>query len=118
MKRFLAVYMGSPVSENMKKWNALDEDARKEKEQQAMTAWMKWGEKYSQFILQDGGPLGKTKKVDPRGVSDIKNMMAAYTLVQAETHEAAAKMFVDHPHFSIFPGDSVEIMECLPMPQM
>jgi hypothetical protein len=21
-----------------------------------------------------------------------------------------------HPHFTIFPGDSVEIMECLPMP--
>ncbi len=28
----------------------------------------------------------------------------------------AARMFADHPHFAIFPGDSVEIMECLPLP--
>jgi len=32
------------------------------------------------------------------------------------THAAAARMFADHPHFAIFPGDSVEIMECLPIP--
>jgi hypothetical protein len=25
-------------------------------------------------------------------------------------------MFENHPHFTIFPGDSVEIMECLPIP--
>lgn len=39
------------------------------------------------------------------------------TIVEADSHEAAARMFENHPHFSIFPGDSVEIMECLPMPQ-
>ena len=44
--------------------------------------------------------------------------MTGYVIVQAESHEAAAKMFENHPHFSIFPGDSVEIMECLPLPQM
>ena len=38
--------------------------------------------------------------------------MSGYVVVQAESHEAAAKMFENHPHFTIFPGDSVEIMEC------
>jgi hypothetical protein len=42
--------------------------------------------------------------------------MAAYVVVQAESHDAAARMFINHPHFAIFPGDSVEIMECLPIP--
>jgi hypothetical protein len=37
-------------------------------------------------------------------------------IVQAESHEAAAKLFENHPHFTTFPGDSVEIMECLPLP--
>jgi len=37
-------------------------------------------------------------------------------VVQAETHEAAAKLFLNHPHFSIFPGDSIEVMENLPIP--
>ena len=31
-------------------------------------------------------------------------------------HEQAAKMFEHHPQFTIFPGDSVEIMELLPIP--
>ena len=33
-----------------------------------------------------------------------------------ESHEAAAKMFEGHPHFTIFPGEAVEIMEVLPIP--
>jgi len=42
--------------------------------------------------------------------------MAGYVIVQAESHEAAARLFENHPHFSIFPGAGVEIMECLPVP--
>jgi hypothetical protein len=37
-------------------------------------------------------------------------------VVQAESHDAAARMFTNHPHFTIFPGEAVEIMECLPIP--
>ena len=38
--------------------------------------------------------------------------------MQAESYDDAAKLFLNHPHFTIFPGDSVEVMECLPMPKM
>jgi hypothetical protein len=37
-------------------------------------------------------------------------------IVEAESHEAAARLFENHPHFAIFPGDSVEIMEFVPIP--
>ena len=63
-----------------------------------------------------GGPLGKTKRVSAQGIADTKNAMTGYVIVQAESHEAAAKMFERHPHFTIFPGEAVEIMECLPIP--
>ena len=46
----------------------------------------------------------------------MRNELAAWTVVEAESHEAAARLFEGHPHFSIFPGDAVEVMECLPMP--
>jgi hypothetical protein len=65
-----------------------------------------------------GGPLGRTKRASASGVSDMRNNLTGYTIVQAESHEAAAKMFENHPHFAIFPGDSVEIMEVLPIPGM
>jgi hypothetical protein len=67
-------------------------------------------------IAEIGGPLGKTKRVDSDGVLDVKNEMVGYVVLEAESHEAAAKKFENHPHFSIFPGEAVEIMECLPIP--
>src|SRR6516165_12217757 len=50
-----------------------------------------------------GGPLGKTKKITQRGIEDISNDMGAFTVVRAESNEAAAKLFENHPHFTIFP---------------
>ena len=64
----------------------------------------------------DGGPLSRTKLVAPSGISDIRNNMGAFTIVQAESQEAAARLFLNHPHFTIFPGEGVEVMECLPVP--
>jgi hypothetical protein len=116
MKKFLAVYLGSEAS--MKKWEGLSEAARKEKEQAGMNGWMNWVNENKKSIVELGSPLGKTKLINPKGISDTKNALTAFTVVEAESHEAAAKLFLNHPHFSIFPGDSVEIMECLPIPGM
>lgn len=81
-----------------------------------MKAWMEWGEAHGAAIVDQGSPLGKTKRASPEGVADIKNSMTGYVIVEAESHEAAAQMFEKHPHFAIFPGDSVEIMEILSFP--
>ena len=114
MKRFLAIYTGTQAA--MEQWRKLDDATRKARESKGMEAWMQWGKDHAAAIVEDGAPLGKTKRVSADGISDIKNAMAAYTVVQAESHEAAAKLFEKHPHFTLFPGDGVEIMECLPMP--
>jgi len=116
MKKFMAIYTGTPETRE-KKWGALDEKQRKEREHAGMKAWFEWGTKHQKSIVDQGGPLGKTKRVAPEGVSDIRNYMAGYTVVEAESHEAAARMFEKHPHFTIFPGESVEIMEVLPIPK-
>lgn len=117
MKKFMAVYIGTEAALERAHWNKLDEKKRKEREAAGFKAWMEWGAANSAVIVDPGGPLGKTKRASPEGIEDIKNVMAAYVIVQAESHEAAAKLFENHPHFTIFPGDSVEIMECLPIPQ-
>lgn len=115
-KNFLAIYIGTPAALEKSGWNALEEEARKAREAAGMKAWMDWGVAHSAAIVDQGAPLGKTKRASPEGIEDIKNVMVGYVVVRAESHEAAAKLFENHPHFSIFPGDSVEIMECLPLP--
>jgi hypothetical protein len=113
---YLAVFLGSKSSARRAAWDALPEADRRAKEQQGMATWKAWVEKHHAAIVTMGGPLGKTKKASQRGIDDVSNELAAFTVVRADSHEAAAKLFDKHPHFSIFPGDSVEIMPVLPIP--
>jgi hypothetical protein len=111
MKTFLAIYLGSADGSAKMEMT----DAQKKA---GMDKWMKWVTDNASVLVDVGSPLGKTKKINADGVSDTKNRIAAYTLVKAESQDDAAKLFLNHAHFTIFPGDSVEVMECLPIPGM
>lgn len=117
MKRFLAVYVGTQAALERARWNELGEAERSAREAAGFQAWMDWGAANAAAIVDQGSPLGRTKRASPEGIADIRNAMTGYVIVQAESHEAAARLFERHPHFAIFPGDSVEIMECLPLPE-
>jgi hypothetical protein len=113
---YLAVFLGDKQSAKMGAWLALREADRRKREQEGMAAWHAWAEKHKADIVTMGGPLGKTKKVSSTGIEDISNALGAFTVVRAASPEEAAKMFENHPHFAIFPGDCVEIMPVLSIP--
>ena len=113
---YLAVFLGDKTSPRRAAWDALPEGDRRAKEREGMEAWKAWVEKHHAAIVVMGGPLGKTKKVTQRGIDDTSNTMGAFTVVRADSHDDDAKLFEKHPHFTIFPGDSVEIMPLLPIP--
>jgi hypothetical protein len=113
---YLAVFLTSKTSPRMTAWKALPEAGRQAKQQEGIAAWKAWAEKHRAAIVGMGGPLGKTKKVSQRVTEDTSNEMGAYMVIRADSHEAAAKLFEGHPHFTIFPGESVEIMPVLPIP--
>jgi hypothetical protein len=113
---YLAVFLGSKTSARRAAWDALSEADRRAKEKEGVAAWKAWVEKHQAAIVSMGGPLGKTKKASAKGIEDTSNQMGAFTVVRADSHEAAAKLFDKHPHFSIFPGDAVEVMPVLPIP--
>lgn len=115
MKRYLAIFTGSPNA--MSQWQSLPEQERHQREAAGLQAWHDWADRHRGSILELGAPLGRTKSVTRSGITDIRNQMTGYTVVEADSHEAAAKLFESHPHFTIFPGDGVEVMECLPIPE-
>lgn len=115
MKRFLAVFTGAPAA--MARWEGLPESERQRLQVEGVAAWKKWVADHAASIVELGGPLSRTKLVSTGGISDIRNNLSAFTVVQAESQDAAARLFVNHPHFSIFPGEGVEVMEVLPIPQ-
>jgi hypothetical protein len=104
MKRFLVTYL-VPASV-MAAWKDTDPAQRKE----AQAQWKKWMTDNANMFVDTGAGVGKTKLVNTQGTSDTKNDIMLYSVVQAESHEAAAKSFQDHPHLQI-PQSSIEIME-------
>jgi hypothetical protein len=113
---FLAVFRGNKSSPRRVAWDALSEGDRRAREREGIAAWKAWAEKHQAAIVTMGGPLGKTKMVSHRGIEDTSNDLGAFTVVRADSHEQAARLFENHPHFTIFPGDSIEIMPVLAIP--
>jgi hypothetical protein len=110
-KKFLALYL-IPVSV-MEEWSKTEPTERKAAEEKLKGEWDHWMSAHSAMILStDAG--GKTKRVTSSGVSDTKNDIILYSIVEAESHEAAAKSFENHPHLQI-PQSSVEVMEIRPI---
>ena len=62
MKKFMVLYMASPADfEKMMKTSTPD------RQKKGMDAWMKWMGKHKKSVVEGGGPLGKTKRVDAKG---------------------------------------------------
>jgi hypothetical protein len=111
MKKFIALYL-APVS-------ALELMGKSTPEQMktGMEEWMKWGKEIGKSLVEMGAPLGKTKHVTVKGISDTKNEICGYSIVETESLDAAAKLFEGHPHFRMIEGASVDVLECMPMPK-
>lgn len=115
-KQFLAVYLGSPDSAAMARWKELSPEEIAQRQQQGVAGWHGWVERNQGSIVVMGGPLGSTLRASNDGVAQTNNALSAFTIVEAESHEAAAALFENHPHFAIFPGEAVEIMPIMPVP--
>ena len=76
--------------------------------------WKKWMSDHSKMFADNGAGVGKTKRVTGQGMADTRNDIMLYAIVEAESHDAAAKTFKDHPHLQI-PQASIEVMEINPL---
>jgi len=89
-------------------WMKLPEEERKAQEQQMQSEWNAWMDSHKGMIVETIG-VGKPKRITAQGVEDARNDIMMYSIVEAESHDAAAKTFVGHPHFGI-PGAWIEVM--------
>ncbi|MDE2391843.1 MAG: hypothetical protein KGL65_09580 [Rhodospirillales bacterium] len=116
IQNFLAIFTGGAGNPRRAAWQALPEAEQQKRMRDGIAAWKGWAQANQESIVEMGGPLGKTKKVSKAGIEDISNLLGGYTVVRAASHEEAAALFTNHPHFTIFPGEGVEVMPVLPIP--
>jgi hypothetical protein len=111
MKKFMALYMAerSAIDKMMK--------APPEEMKKGMDAWMNWYRANEKKLAELGAPLGKTKRLDAKGISDTKNGITGYSIVEGDSFESVAKIFKGHPHLQM-PGCSIDLLEFRPIPGM
>jgi hypothetical protein len=110
-QKFLVLYLvPSSVMDN---WAKTDAATRQPAEQKMQAAWKQWMSEHANMILS-AEAAGQTKRVTASGVANFRNEIMLYAFVEAESHEAAAKAFEDHPHLQI-PQASIEVMSVRPM---
>jgi hypothetical protein len=105
MKFFVTYQM--PHS-GLDEWMQLPEEERKAQEKQMQDEWNAWMGAHKDAIVETAG-VGRPKRITKDGIEDGRNDIMMYSFVEAESHEAAADMFKDHPHFGI-PGGWIEVM--------
>lgn len=115
MPRFLAVYMMKP--EAVARFRQLPKSEQDAIDAVGLKKWTEWERANATSFPEAGGMVGKTKRVTKTGVADAQNEICGYVVVRAENIEAAAALFQDHPHFSVFPSNSVDIMPFVTGPQ-
>ena len=93
----------------LEEWAKSDAETKKAEEQKMREGWNAWMGKHGSSVKTTEG-LGKNTSVTSASAAEAKNGMMLYSMVEAESSEAAASLFEGHPHLSI-PGASIEIME-------
>lgn len=99
---------------SVKAMDAMMQSASKEQQEEGMQAWNDWMEKHKDDFLDQGTPLGRNKRVTKSGAGDERNDVMGYSIVHADSHEAATRIVADSPAFDI-EGAYVEVMEMVDM---
>jgi len=112
MKKYFVLYMASEG--DFKKAMAAMPQMTPEQQKASMEEWMEWM-KSKGGVVDMGAPLGKTKRVTPSEISDMRNEIGGYSIVEANSQEEAAQKMQDSPHFKMMPGGWIEVMEIMSM---
>jgi len=86
--------------------------------QASMGEWNAWAAKVGDGLIDFGTPLANGVRVSPCGATaPSQREVAGYSLVEAETAEAALELAKQHPHLNM-PGCEIEVHEAQHIPGM
>jgi hypothetical protein len=109
MARFLVLY-NSKMSAAEVMANATPEETKA-----GMDAWMAWAQQAGDAVVDLGVPLGESTHLENGSASAGSNEASGYSIVEAGSLDAAAKLLEAHPHLHV-PGNSIDVLEFLAMP--
>ncbi len=88
--------------------------------QAEMERWMHWAGRVGNAMADMGAPVASVVAVTGSGASaDATNpLICGFSILEADSADAAKKLLDDHPHFHAGGNPSIEVLEYLPIPGM
>lgn len=105
MANFMVIYTGGPGMA-----------ANPEDQQEVMDAWGAWYGARGDAIVDGGAPFAEAKHLAGDGVADGplgSDPPTGYTVIAADSLDAAAAACADHPHLTY--GGQVQVFTCIDM---
>lgn len=110
MAKFMILYC-SPESARDMMTNATPEQMKA-----GMDAWMAWAGKAGDAVVDLGAP---TEHATHAGAGSLPGAeeITGYSILQGDSAAAITAVLDGHPHLDM-PGNTIEVLEMLPMPGM
>jgi hypothetical protein len=89
-----------------------------EQMEQVMGAWNSWAARVGGAMVDFGTPLAGGVQVTPDGTSPGNREVTGYTILEADSMDAALALAKDHPHLNMPGGCTIEVHEAQPIPGM
>ena len=83
-----------------------------EQQQAFMEAWSAWARTQEGALVDLGAPLFRKRVVTSDCDAEFADAGTAYAVVKADSHDAAVAIFAAHPHLTLDPGNSIEVIQC------
>jgi hypothetical protein len=107
MSKYLFLYHGPATSMA---------DFTPEQSEEQMRAWGAWMSRAGSALVDGGAPFGGRTAVSDDGTDGTPTDQNGYSIVEAESLDAAKQLTKDHPFLSEGKGRfSIEIFELVPM---
>ncbi len=86
---------------------------------EVMAAWGAWMEKVGPALADIGTPFGPGTSIVDNGTIGTATSLTGYSIVEADSMEAAQALASDHPYLSEGRGSfAIDVYELLPVPMM
>lgn len=83
-----------------------------------MGQWMAWAGRVGEGMVDFGTPLAGGVQVTSAGTAPSTREVVGYTIIEADSMEAALALAEGHPHLAMPGGCTIEVHEAQPIPGM
>ena len=96
-------------------WSTDIKNKSPEEMKKGMEEWVKWKDSCGTGLVDMGAPLGKGQTISLSGAIDSNDLIAGYSILQAQDIEEAKKMLENHPHLKWADSCTITVYPTMPM---